>query len=429
MTVFSTTNATALQILSAVSQGSSWRTEQATWVRPPNLGPGNGSPGGGMGISTPLDPRSNAAKDAAAKITAILSEAEKNSDLPARTSTPGDASPGTPQYGIYVGGDGNDNILAVYSAYAKVDSGAGDDRIRASKYSEVAAGDGNDWVYTGAYSTIDGGAGDDYLYGTRYMTIYGGEGNDEIRAVDYATIDAGEGDDLVITYGGSTIHGGAGNDIIIATEQGKTWVTEAQGPGYHRTYGYNDIDGGEGDDYIQTTDNSTVRGGAGNDTIRLIGGGSTVMYAKGDGQDAILADEDFVLNIAGYSKDEVTITAQGEDFVVSFAGSDERISLMLSKGATANLVFEDGSSLEVVGDARDRRLASLRAGVDWDNVTVISGNGRHSARDISDRQKALRSQSEQLRESVGFRVQEIQTNLEMQEIRGVQAVWVARWER
>lgn len=372
-----TSNSTALQILRGLETGVRSKDLTVEWTRPPNLGPWMLGPG--MGPTGMIEPISKAAKDAAAKIAAILAEAggsvdsSGGSQASGSISTPhvgsnGDGStgirPGIRQYTTIVGGDGNDS-LGGGRGQLKVDSGAGDDWVHTQKYSEIVAGDGNDWVYAeGGYSKVDAGTGDDYVYGNRYMQIDGGAGNDEIRAYDYATVDAGEGDDLVVTYGGSTIKGGAGNDILIATEKRSTLVSDGTNS-YHLTFGGSDIDGGEGDDYLQTTDNSTVRGGTGNDTIRLIGGGSTVTFAKGDGQDAILSADDFALSIAGYTKDDVTVTAQGKALIVSFNGTDDAIMLNITSGHTAHLVFEDGSSLDITSTEKQEHLHYLYSRPDW----------------------------------------------------------------
>jgi Ca2+-binding RTX toxin-like protein len=386
--MISTTNTTALQILKGLDSSASLRDAKAEWVRPPNHGPMWAR----AGAAAPIEPISQAAKDAITKIVAILGENGGSVDLSGETYThasisardnatiiggPGNDSIGAGHHANVSGGDGSDSI-GVWD-HGKVDAGAGDDFIDASHHANIVAGDGNDWVSTYHYAKIDTGAGDDYVRAYRYAQVDGGAGNDEIRVNDHATVDAGDGDDLVVSVGGSTIAGGAGNDIIIATEIGSNHSTGPNNGDHGLTYGYNNIDGGEGDDYLQTTDNSTVRGGTGNDTIRLIGTGSTVNFAKGDGQDAILASEDFTLNIAGYSKDDVTVTAQGEELVVSFNGSEESISLNLSSGATARLAFEDGSSLDIAGNNASRALSFLWSKPDWapeDPFYLRSASGR-----------------------------------------------------
>ena len=371
--MISTTNATALQILKGLDSSASLREAKAEWTRPPNRGPAWAR----AGAAAPIEPISQAAKDAITKIVAILSENGGSVDLSGETYTHASISAkdnatiiggaGNDSVGAYnnakvVGGDGSDSI-SVYNG-ADVDAGDGDDFVSTYRNANIFGGGGDDWISTYDDSKIDAGDGNDYVTGYRRMQVDGGAGNDEIRTYDYSTIDAGEGDDLVVTYGASTINGGAGDDILIATDKGSSFVNNGASGSYHLTFGHNNIDGGEGDDYIQTTDNSTVRGGAGNDTVRLIGSGSTVNFTKGDGQDAVLSSDDFTLNIAGYTKEDVTVTAQDKALIVSFAGSEDSLTLHIP-GATGHLVFEDGTSLDVSGAGSNVRLHSLFSRPDW----------------------------------------------------------------
>ncbi len=367
--MISTTNTTALQILKTLQSNAYTKNWSIDWEGPPNRGPGLLG-FGGVGPTSQIEPVSQAAKDAIAKITAIISETGGSVDLSGETYT--HASVSAMDNATVVGGDGNDSV-SVYS-YATVDAGAGDDSILTYRYANVVAGEGDDWVYAGNHSKVDAGAGNDYVYGSRRTQVDGGDGNDAIQTYGYATVDGGEGDDFIVTYGGATVTGGDGNDIIVATSDaaslaGRPNYDEAGRPtSTKHALGLNDLDGGAGDDYIEVSGSSTVRGGTGNDTIHLMdtassvtlsdddreavystGIRSTVTFAKGDGQDAIISRDDFNLSIAGYGKDDVTVTAEGDTYVVAFTGSDERIELNLSSGATAHLTFEDGSSMDVTG--------------------------------------------------------------------------------
>ncbi|CAN1724639.1 Leukotoxin [Hyphomicrobium sp. 1Nfss2.1] len=361
-------NSAALQILKGLqglqeTQKSYWAEDKANWVRPPNHGPWFGP-----GVPGQVEPISDLTKEAIARIVAIVGEGG-SVDLSGQSYTHSSIS--ASDNATIIGGEGNDSIGAQHYAtvygsggsdsigvldYGKVDGGAGEDFIGAFDYADIIAGEGDDWVDANHYAKVDLGDGDDYVRAYSYAQVAGGTGNDEIRVNDHATVDGGEGDDLVVSSGHATINGGAGNDILITADSVK----------YDSPYyGYNDIDGGEGDDYIQTTDNSNVRGGTGNDVIRLIGAGSTVSFAKGDGQDAILSHDSFTLNISGYSRDAVSVAVENDVFVVSFAGSDEKITLDISNGATAHLTFEDSSSLDVSGGESAKVLTHLWARVDW----------------------------------------------------------------
>jgi len=363
--MIATSNTTALQILrgrEANSNATSWRDSKADWMRPPNHGVWFGT-----GLPGPVEPISDITKDAIARIVAIVGEGGAV-DLSGTSYTHSSIS--AKNNATIIGGDGNDSIDAQNYAivfgsggsdsigiwdYGKVDGGAGDDFIAAGNNAEISAGDGDDWVTTHYSGKVDLGSGDDYLYGYAYTQVDGGSGKDEIRVGSHSTVDGGEGGDLIVTMGQSFINGGPGNDIIVALGSYDDYDSD----------GYNIIDGGEGDDYIQTADNSKVSGGAGNDMIRLMGAGSTVSFAKGDGQDAILSRDDFTLKIGGYTKEDVSVTTRGEDLIVSFAGSEDSITLTLSKGATAQLTFDDGSSLHVTGSDTAKNMPYLWTRPSW----------------------------------------------------------------
>lgn len=352
-------NATALQVLRGLD-ATKPLYEAGTWERPPNHGPWFGT-----GLRGPVEPISDVTKEAMAKIVAIVGEGQ-SVDLTGRDYT--HASISGKDHATIIGGEGNDSIGAMNYAvvigaggsdsigvydYGKVDGGAGDDFIAAGNDAEIIAGDGDDWVTTNYRGKVDLGNGDDFLYGYTHMQVDGGAGNDEIRVADYSSVDGGEGDDLIVTNGNSTVKGGAGNDIIVAGAK-SGWGRE-----------YSDIDGGEGDDYLQIDGNSTANGGLGNDTIRLMAAGSTVTFAKGDGQDAIMSKDDFTLKLSGYSRDDVIVAQRDELMIVSFRSSDDTITLNLAKGANAELVLEDGSSLVIAGTEADRKLTYLWTSVSW----------------------------------------------------------------
>ena len=234
-------------------------------------------------------------------------------------------------------------------------SGADNDVISTTGNAKVIAGAGNDKVLTYGNSYVDAGEGDDYVRGYENLTVNAGSGNDEVRGYDHANVDAGDGDDLVVTYGHSNIKGGAGNDILIIADLS---AREEQ-------IGHSIVDGGEGDDYIQAGKNSILSGGTGNDVIRLTGSGSAVNFGKGDGHDTIMSRDDFTLQISGYNKDDVTVSVDGNNFVVTFKGSEDAVTLDISSGAVAKLAFEDGSTMDVVASENPELLQKVLSKPDW----------------------------------------------------------------
>jgi hypothetical protein len=362
-TVFSTTNSTALEILRGNRHQMSINLQTPTSSRPAALG---------------LDPMDRVVKEATANIASIVAEIKTGETVDLSQREYSRAYVGGQNDAMFVGGggrdfvdvwdrgnvttgDGDDGIRMQNDA--TVDSGAGNDSISTYNNAKIIAGEGNDYVQTYAGSTVDSGGGDDYVYGYARLTVDAGSGNDEVRAYDHATVDAGDGDDLVVTQGYSSIKGGAGNDTIIVSEI-------SANP--DAVFGNSSIDAGEGDDFIQTGENSTIRGGAGNDLIRLTGAGSIVHFDKGDGHDEIMSREDFTVSLRGYSKDDVTVAVEGNDFVVTFKGSDDALTLNISSGATARLAFEDGSTLDVVAGEDYERMQLIHTNADWSRTRSVA---------------------------------------------------------
>ena len=247
------------------------------------------------------------------------------------------------------GGDGNDDI-GTY-AYADVSGGAGNDAISTHANATVSGGDGDDRIATYGYSTVTAGNGDDRVYGYSHMTVDAGDGNDWIHVMDHATVDAGAGNDEIAAMGGSNIKAGDGDDEVVVSSDGN-------GLG---VYGGESVDGGAGNDYIQVGANADVTGGTGNDKIRLTEAGSTVNFAKGDGQDTILSRDSFTLKIGGYSKDQMVVDDRGDTMVISFKGSTDSMTLDMSKGMTVHVDFENGDKADLAASTQNWNKTMLTA--------------------------------------------------------------------
>ncbi|WP_320197975.1 calcium-binding protein [Agrobacterium sp. rho-13.3] len=223
---------------------------------------------------------------------------------------------------------------------ARIFTGGGNDSIGAYRRAVISSGSGNDYITTDDKGVVDSGSGDDYVYGNSYMTVNAGEGNDEVRTDGYSSVDAGDGDDVVVTLGYSRVDGGAGNDTLIAVDNTADHSDQA---------GHAVLNGGEGDDDIQIGRNSVANGGTGNDKITLVRGGSTVEFARGDGQDRVFAADDFALAISGYSKNDVSVTKQDGNIIISFAGSQDTITVNLPDEKAIQLSFNDGTEMTING--------------------------------------------------------------------------------
>ena len=124
-------------------------------------------------------------------------------------------------------GGGNDNITLDpnVTATVKIESGDGDDTIKAGGGdTDIFAGRGDDHVSLGSgTSYVEGGEGDDTLIGgTGDAVMYGNNGKDKLYAGAGATtktsyLDGGDGDDELYAGNGHTvINGGLGDDHLVA---------------------------------------------------------------------------------------------------------------------------------------------------------------------------------------------------------------------
>lgn len=211
---------------------------------------------------------------------------------------------------------------------------------------------------------IEGGAGNDVLKGGDGSDTYRfdlGFGVDEIREwvdnVSYADNDAiifgaglvstdaqfsRDGDDLTISFGGAdqvTIFGhfealafyDGWRDIETITFGDGVVLTEAD----IRVMLLADATTA-GDDVItgfSTAD--LIDGGAGNDTLRGLGGGDTYLFGPGSGQDVIQESiatvyedlPDTLLFAAGVTAEDVSFVRDGADLVVSLAGLSDTVRI------------------------------------------------------------------------------------------------------
>jgi hypothetical protein len=147
---------------------------------------------------------------------------------------------------VWLAGSAANSVFTEYAASSN------DVIIAAGGNDTITFQNGNYWIVTGA--------GDDH--------IFGGGGNN--------VISAGEGDDIVsITGGNSIIYGGDGKDVI-SVIHGTNKV--CGGAGNDIIYGGDGRDqlfGGDGDDtvlYNANNDLANVMGGAGTDTLLVLGG-------------------------------------------------------------------------------------------------------------------------------------------------------------
>ena len=227
------------------------------------------------------------------------------------------------------GGEGDDSIYS-NGVHARIYAGDGNDTIRnggssdieyyqRGSFAKIYGETGNDYIvnWSGSNVTIDGGDGDDTISGG--SSILGGAGNDKLYGgYSSVSIDGGDGDDTI--SGGNSVLGGAGNDVI------SNGVFSAN------------INAGEGEDLIQLySNNSTITGGKGNDTIYMNSAttiGNVYVYNSGDG-------DDIIYNVTEYD----TISINGMKYRRSMVGSD--VVLNLTDGGAITLFSAANTAVNI----------------------------------------------------------------------------------
>ena len=226
----------------------------------------------------------------------------------------------------YAGGNVGSRQLSSY-----IDTGGGDDVISFASvgngYNEISGGDGNDAIAASAqfFSSVDGGNGNDAIAvaGEWIIAVQGGSGDDAIAVAGSVVnnVDGGEGDDVMAVSGGYVIgvSGGAGNDTISVTSDNSRYYKGGS------PWGSVGIDG--------TKRGVMVEGGKGNDTIS-IGGEGYVVFHAGDGQDVVAISDRTEFELRGErwndkppSLKDATFTQENGTLVVSFAGSNDRLTI------------------------------------------------------------------------------------------------------
>ncbi|MBC6441949.1 MAG: hypothetical protein GDA53_02305, partial [Rhodobacteraceae bacterium] len=157
----------------------------------------------------------------------------------------------------------------------------------------------------------EGGSGNDRLVGgAGDDSLHGGAGNDVIFAGDRDRVDGGGGKDVLSFYG----NGGVGVTVDLAEET-------LNGTGTVANVEY--LAGGYGNDTFRGDERANwLAGGRGNDTLTGQGGADEFVfqYAQ-NGEDVVTdfdAGEGDTLVIGGRAYNELTITREGADTIVSW---------------------------------------------------------------------------------------------------------------
>ena len=321
-------------------------------------------------------------------------------DIAARWKTP------TSGADIIVGTDESETLAG----------GAGDDRLFASGGTDTLLGEAGDDTLTGSNGTdiLAGGAGNDTLLGFYGDDIYRwgrGDGSDTLTdygGVDRIEIGAGvtpddvsvvvvdtwnlvlrirdTGEELKLTdvlrYTDGAIESVAFADGTVWTTtelrnqsftggNGDDTTTGTTGPDRIDGRGGNDrLSGLGGDDILLGGDGNDVLnggqgddrlvGGHGDDTLAGNGGADTYVFAAGDGADTITEYGDEAtdtLRIEGYSLSQIRFGALGQDLVIRFSGSTDRI---IVRNGLADGVGDLVEAFDIAADGITLSLADIR---------------------------------------------------------------------
>ena len=306
---------------------------------------------------------------------------------------------------------GDDTIIINGGSYAFVKGGAGNDKITVNKCTKgnIYGDAGKDTikVHAGAFG-VNGGAGDDTIlldkkakstttYEAVNTQIYGNEGNDKITVTsgnNFFGIDGGAGKDTIKITGGKLhkILGGTGNDTI----------TLKNCKHYNSTYKYSD-----GSKRI-TRHETEVYGGAGHDTITVIGGSYNKIigdYAYSSSGNWEGNDKFFVKSgtgheiFTGWGNDKVYVSGGNNIFIKNgindnhlYTGNDyacgnDRIEI--SGGTNITFIGSSGSyngkyrNAETIvitgGKGLDINTNASENGADEDTITISGGAGKVNA--------------------------------------------------
>lgn len=289
---------------------------------------------------------------------------------------------------ILDGGEGND-ILFGQAGNDTVFGGTGNDQIQGGDgEDQLDGGEGDDLLFGGDGDDIlVGGSGDDALLGgAGNDTLDGREGADELQGeAGDDHLNGGVGNDLLFggvgndhLDGGSgrdQLVGGEGNDTLNGGEEDDLLFGEAGADILDGGSGADTLNGGEGADHLNGgNDSDTLVGGIGDDILEGGLGHDQYTYEPGYGHD-IITDSgayDIVILQGGITQDDVTITEDGSDLLISLNMEN---SLRLVDGADAPsieaIVFSDGSTL-----SHENFLTGADSGQYFNNGSVSGVNAR-----------------------------------------------------
>lgn len=301
-------------------------------------------------------------------------------------------------------GSGADNISNSGGSSVSINAGSGNDNIyNESSNSTLFGGKGNDAIMNlGEYNIIFGNAGDDTVFNQgAYTSVSGDEGADRILNIKTAaTLSGGTGvDTLTNTGDNSVIFGDEGNDIIANGFKSSVDTSYSADLLNDDDDADADSDSDSDSDTVEifTGANSTVYGGAGNDSItnyaktaKIYGGagidsiensGASVKIYGNEGAD-IIDNEGLLATVYGGADNDIIANVGNQSKIYGGAGNDsidnEGQSVYISLGEGADSIANSGESSRIYGNAGNDYFYNF-----GDGSTISGGAGIDSIRNFA----------------------------------------------
>ena len=284
------------------------------------------------------------------------------------------------------GSDINDEIVVDNAQINNVYGGVGADKIsgiNSAKLSNISGGSGDDVIdlnKTTITGMVVGNEGDDTINvdnGSKVAkSVYGNDGKDTItidnNSVVSKNVFGNAGEDTIVVQGGAKVDGwvlgdtktkndmhekqvnpslditdnGAGNDTIKISGAGTS---------------VKNIGGGNGDDTITVEKGARVvliQADEGDDTITVTGAGTFTSAVNGRGGDdtILVSDQATVEGIVGrWGNDDITVTGAGTTVTEYVQGNEDADTIRILDGATVNQYVSGGRGEDpnVYGGAQD----------------------------------------------------------------------------
>ncbi|MEY9180017.1 ExeM/NucH family extracellular endonuclease [Bradyrhizobium sp. USDA 313] len=271
-------------------------------------------------------------------------------------------------------GLGGDDVLAGLGGDDQLDGGEGDDALSGGAGDDtLLGGAGDDTLDGGADDdrlaggdgddTLTGGEGDDVLIGGEgYDTLQGGDGNDELLAGAGDTAEAGEGDDLIIVSADdaapSSIDGGAGNDTVKLIGGGTAALTATL-----------DVE-----NLLVAAGTWSVAGSASYDAVTIQDGATLASSLVVDNNDHVAIEAGGALSVSG----NAIVWQGGGNAVIDNAGeiTGSTRALTTTAGATGSVTLNNQAGGVVRGALTPERAGHADATIIVNNAGVIEASGR-----------------------------------------------------